>query len=97
MRRRAAQYFDMHNKFFSEQRGLGAADLPKHAQTVRLDVGEFEECLAGGQKAGVTGTPTFFIGVTHPNGTIKVLNALKGAQPFAAFKDAIDSALAANP
>jgi protein-disulfide isomerase len=104
------KYFDMHDTLFTEQKALGVADLPKHAQTVGLDVAKFQECLtsskyaknvrkdmADGQKAGVTGTPAFFIGVTQKDGTIKVVNAMKGAQPYAAFKDAIDSALAGNP
>jgi protein-disulfide isomerase len=104
------KYFDMHDKLFSDQKALGVADLPKHAQALGLDVTKFNECLtsgkyaknvrkdmADGQKAGVTGTPAFFIGVTQPNGSIKVVNAMKGAQPYAAFKDAIDNALAGNP
>jgi protein-disulfide isomerase len=101
------KYFDMHDKLFSDQKALAPADLPKHAETLGLDVGKFQECLtsgkhakairkdmADGQKAGVTGTPSFFIGVEQPNGSFKVLNVLKGAQPYAAFKDALDSSLA---
>jgi protein-disulfide isomerase len=100
------KYFDMHDKLFSDQKALAAADLPKHAETLGLDVGKFQECLtsgkyakairkdmADGQKAGVTGTPSFFIGVEQPNGSFKVLNVLKGAQPYAAFKEALDSSL----
>jgi protein-disulfide isomerase len=62
-------------------------DDGKYATKVRTD-------LADGQKAGVTGTPAFFLGVTVPNDpTVKVIRVLKGAQPYASFKSAIESLL----
>ena len=101
--------FDMHDRLFTEQKALAASDLAKHAQTVGLDVAKFQECLssgkyaknvrkdlADGSKAGVTGTPSFFLGVTQSDGSLKVLNTLKGAQPLAAFKDALDSMIASQ-
>ncbi len=70
--------------------------LKQVAADLKLDAAAFAACLDGGkytqrvndeaaegQKAGVTGTPTFFI-----NGT-----KLVGAQPFEAFKSVIDAAL----
>jgi predicted DsbA family dithiol-disulfide isomerase len=42
-----------------------------------------QQDLADGQKAGVTGTPAFFI-----NGTF-----INGAEPYSAFQQAIDAAL----
>jgi protein-disulfide isomerase len=46
---------------------------------------------------GVGGTPTFYIGAADDAGsTIKVLGVIRGAQPFARFKEAIDRALAAQ-
>jgi protein-disulfide isomerase len=103
------KYFDMHDRLFSEQKALGASDLPKHAEAVGLDVAKFQDCLtsgkfaknvrrdlADGAKAGVTGTPSFFLGVTQADGSVKVLNTLKGAQPLAAFKDALDSMIASQ-
>jgi len=51
--------------------------------------------LAEGQRARVTGTPSFFIGLTDPNGfTIKPLTMLRGARPYRDFKEALDSLLA---
>jgi len=53
--------------------------------------------LADAQKAGVTGTPTFFIGLTDSKGSeIKAVRKIVGAQNYAAFKDAIESLLAAQ-
>jgi protein-disulfide isomerase len=100
------KYWDMHDRLFADQKALGVNDLPKHAAAVGLDVPKFQQCLesgkqaatvrkdqASGQKAGVTGTPSFFLGIEQPNGSVKVLKSLRGAQPYAAFKEAIDSLL----
>lgn len=72
-------------------------DLKTWAKEVGLDTGDFNSCfdgnkymdnvdkdMADAQAAGVSGTPTFYI-----NGT-----QLVGAQPFDAFKTAIDAAIA---
>lgn len=70
--------------------------LTQVAGTLGMNTNQFQSCLsankydknvsqdlADGQKAGVNGTPTFFI-----NGTMIV-----GAQPYAQFKTIIDQAL----
>ena len=70
--------------------------LKQVAADLKLDAAAFAACLDGGkytqrvsdetaegQKAGVSGTPTFFINDTK----------LVGAQPFEAFQAAIDAAL----
>jgi protein-disulfide isomerase len=102
------KYWEMHDRLFANQRALGPDQLPSHAQGLSLDEAKFTACLSGGTKAakvrrdlaegakaGVTGTPAFFIGVVDGS-TVKVSRAIKGAQPFAAFKEAIDSTLAAQ-
>ncbi|HEY4720148.1 MAG TPA: hypothetical protein VIH84_06175, partial [Candidatus Methylomirabilis sp.] len=62
-------------------------DSGKYAARIRKD-------LADGQQAGITGTPGFLFGLTEPNDPkVKVLRVLKGAQPYASFKDTIDSLL----
>ncbi len=66
---------------------LQCLDAGKYATKVRKD-------FADAQKAGTTGTPTFFLGFTDPKGAeIKVVKKIVGAQSFAAFKEAIDSVL----
>ena len=98
----------MHARLFANQRALAPADLAAHAQALGLDQAAFAQCLesgrqatkvrrdlADGQKAGMTGTPTFFIGVVDGKGpSVKIVQTLKGAQPYAAFKTAIDGVLA---
>jgi protein-disulfide isomerase len=74
-------------------------DLKKYAADLKLDTAKFDTCLDSGKQAqeiakdmaegsrvGVTGTPAFFI-----NGRL-----LSGAQPFSAFQEVIDDALAAQ-
>ena len=102
------KYWEMHARLFANQRALAPGQLASHAQAVGLDEAKFTQCLEGGTKgakvrkdladgakAGVTGTPAFFIGVTD-GANVKVTRTVKGAHPFAAFKEAIDSILAAQ-
>ena len=77
----------MHDRLFANQEALGLKDLSQHAQVLGLNLLGFEQCLnsgkqateirkdiADGQKAGVQGTPTFFLGRTEPNDPkVKVL------------------------
>lgn len=54
--------------------------------------------MAEAQKAGMTGTPAFFLAYTDPNSSkVKTVDRLTGAQPFPAFKAEIDKLLAAEP
>jgi protein-disulfide isomerase len=100
------RYWEMHERLFAHQRALGAVDLPGHAQAVGLDATQFQQCLdsgrhaarvqrdrAEGQKVGVRGTPTFFLG-TVDGDKVQVVRVLRGAVPFSTFKSAIDAALA---
>ncbi|MBL8955839.1 MAG: thioredoxin domain-containing protein [Myxococcaceae bacterium] len=93
------KFWEYHDVLFKNQSKLQIDDLKAHAQGMGLDAQKFNECLdsgrAGatvktdqeaGQKAGVNGTPAFFI-----NGTV-----LSGAQPLEEFKRIIDAELATN-
>jgi len=101
------KFWEMHDRLYANQTALGLSDLPSHAQAVGLDVPRFQQCLDSGksaaairkniadaEKASITGTPAFLLGLTEPNGSkVKVIRVLKGAQPYAAFKDAIESVI----
>ena len=89
-------YFLMHDKIFENQDNLGVENYKKWARELGVDGARFDSCLdsgkmAGivqkafqeGQQDGVQGTPGFFI-----NGKL-----VSGAQPFGAFKAAIDAEL----
>lgn len=97
----------MHNKLFENQKALNPEDLLKHAEAIGLDMSKFKKCLdsgkyedeikkdiAEGQKASVTGTPSSLLGWIEPDGkTIKAVQIIKGAQPYSAFKEAIENLL----
>jgi len=78
----------------------------KYAGSLGLDTTKFKDCLesgeqseeikkrmAEGQKVGITGTPAFLIGITGPDGKVKAVKKIVGAQPYTAFKDAIEELL----
>ncbi len=100
------KYWEMHDRLFENQKAL--EPWAGHAEAVGLNVAEFDACLASGKqaeevrrdmaearKAGISGTPGFFLAYTDPKSkTVKSVSSLKGAQPFAAFKAEIDRLLA---
>lgn len=90
------KFWDMHAKMFANQQALDRPNLDKYAQELGLNMKKFAAALdsgkykakvdaemAEGNKIGANGTPAFFI-----NG-----HSLSGAQPFEAFKGAVDNAL----
>jgi protein-disulfide isomerase len=94
------KFWEYHDSLFAEQSKLDEANLIGRAQNLHLDESAFRSCLASGKfqhdvlanreegsKAGVTGTPAWFI-----NGIY-----LNGAQPQAEFEKIIDGELAAHP
>ena len=97
------RFWEYHDKIFAGQNGenqgaFSIANLVKFAEELKLDKAKFEDCVtnnktlervqrdtAEGRRIRVTGTPHFLI-----NGT-----PLVGAQPFEAFKQALEDALKA--
>ncbi len=103
------KYWEMHDRLFANQREIARKDLSKHAEALGLDVAAFDQCLDGGKSAGrirkdmaeaqrlqTTGTPTFFLGVTEANGSQIKGTKMAGAQPYQAFKDAIERLLSSR-
>ena len=92
------KFWEYHDVLFKNQQTLAVENLKEHATSVGLDGAKFTECLdsgrmaalvkidtEAGKKAGVNGTPAFFI-----NG-----NMISGAQPMEEFKKIIDEELKA--
>ncbi len=102
-----AKYWEMHDQIFANQKSLDPTGLSDKAQALGLDMTQFQQCLdsgkyaakireglAEGQKAGVRGTPAFFLGLAEPNDPkVKVQRMISGAQAFSSFQAAIDSLL----
>lgn len=96
----------MYERLFQHQRAL--EPWSGHAEVLGLNVAEFDACMRSNKfasrvrksmgqaaKIHVTGTPGFVLGLTDPKDPTKMkgLSFLRGAQPFARFKAAIDAAL----
>lgn len=90
------KFWEMHDILFENQSALDVDSLKSYAVDLGLNTSTFNDCLDNGTHAttvsdglteggafGVQGTPATFV-----NGTL-----LSGAQPFASFKAAIESAL----
>ncbi|HLE25373.1 MAG TPA: thioredoxin domain-containing protein [Thermodesulfobacteriota bacterium] len=104
------KFWQMHDLLFANQKALELSDLTNYAKDLKLDTSKFQKCLDSGkyasqikkeielgQKSGVTGTPSFFLGVTNPKDpNVKAVKVIKGAQPYANFKDAIDTTLSSQ-
>jgi protein-disulfide isomerase len=101
------KYWQMHDKIFRSQPAIKPDQLRKYAQDVGLDMDAFDKCFNGttklaeirndmtqGTKMGVRGTPSFGLGYTDPKSSkVKIIRVIRGAQPYAAFKRAIDEML----
>lgn len=85
--------------------GLALSQLPVIAQSLGLNAGQFKQCfdsgkfrnevdkdIADGIAAGVSGTPSWFIGPSSKDGVING-TLVVGAQPFSAFQAVIDEQL----
>jgi protein-disulfide isomerase len=103
------KYWEMHDRLFQNQKALDVKELAGHATVLELDMPKFQTCLSSGkygtsirkaleegQKYGVRGTPAFFLGLSDPKDSskLKAVTFVSGAQPFSAFKEAIDKLLA---
>jgi protein-disulfide isomerase len=75
-------------------------DVPKFTQCLASEkyAAEIRKDMADAANANVQATPSFVIGLANPKNpqdpNIKVLKIISGAQPYAIFKAALDSALA---
>jgi protein-disulfide isomerase len=98
-------YWEMHDILFENHENLEAEAIPAYAEQVGLFMPDFLFCLESGKnaaevqqdiqdgkQAGVSSTPSFFIGVTRKDGRIKG-TLLKGAKPFDAFRKLIEEKL----
>lgn len=104
------KYWEMHDLLFGTQEALEEDRVFDHAKGLGLDLDAFERCLNGkakheavrtdmrlGTTAGVSGTPTFFIGrvkeVANGQPHLDVYHTISGAQSFESFQTAIDNLL----
>lgn len=97
----------MSHKIFENFRAYTPENFPGYAEELGLNVADFNKCMETGRhkeaikarqaiasSASITGTPNFLIGYTQ-NGktTFKPADVIKGAYPYAQFKQKIDALL----
>jgi protein-disulfide isomerase len=102
------KYWEMHDQLFAHPKELQADKLAGHAKTAGVtdgpafqacvDNGKYEEqsktSVAEGTKVGVRGTPSFLLGLTEADGTVKATTLIRGAQPYPVFQQQINALLA---
>lgn len=101
-------YWGMHDALFNDQKAKTDEAFQAMADTLGLDLVAFSKCLtdkkfdqqikadqAEGQKLGITGTPSFVLGLTDPDDpdTVHLTKFIRGAQSLATFSAAIDELL----
>ena len=94
---------------FGDPKQIEVVHLKTHAQTLGLEAGRFNACLdsnkyiaqiradqSEGQKFGVTGTPSFVLGLTDSSNPdkVKLTKYIRGAKALPSFEQAIDELLA---
>jgi protein-disulfide isomerase len=94
-------FWKMHDLLFAQVRTAAQIDHLVLARSLNLDDGRYRSCLDGRGKAavaieaneaaslGVEGTPTFFVGRTMPDGSVRGYRRLTGARDYDAFQLAI--------
>jgi protein-disulfide isomerase len=101
------KFWEMHDSLFANQSALEEKDFLGRAQALGLDVQKFSQCMlvdkysdglrngeADWESRGVKGTPTFFIGILQPDGTVKVDYTINGAMSYETYQKDLDAELA---
>ncbi|MDR4461776.1 MAG: DsbA family protein [Nitrospirales bacterium] len=99
------KYWEMHDALFQNQKDLMVPSLKRYAADLGLESTTFGECLDSGKyqaeiqkdisdgaAAGISGTPSFFIGKSGSGDSITG-TIIRGAQPLAKFQTIIDQLL----
>lgn len=93
---------------FNDQKAKTDEAFKAMAESIGLDVAAFSTCLASdkfdaqikadqaeGQKLGISGTPSFVMGLTDSKdpSIVHLTKFIRGAQPYTSFASAIDELL----
>ena len=100
------KFWEMHDEMMAKQDGL--KDLTSYAETLKMNVSQFEDCLNTGKyrnvvsknmetakELGINGVPFFIIATVDESDSRKAtgVSMIRGAVPFANFLLEIDAAL----
>jgi protein-disulfide isomerase len=99
------KYWEMHDSLFNDQKANTDEAFQQMAASIGLDVAAFTECMSSdqfmnqikadmveGQRLGISGTPSFVVGLTDPedSNNVHLTKFIRGAQSEQAFSAAID-------
>jgi protein-disulfide isomerase len=96
------RYWEMHDRLFADNAALDESSLIAHSDAIGLDRGQFQTCLKGqaaakvlsdlleGNRLGVSGTPSIFLGMVDGDGSIRLLKHIRGAAEFQTLRREID-------
>jgi len=102
------KYWEMQEVLFSNQKQMDDEQIKSYGETIGLNVDTFVACmdegkyndqvksdLTEGRGLGISGTPSFAVGLTDPSDSnkLKVTAVLRGARSYDAFVAAIDALL----
>lgn len=98
-------FWEMQELLFANHTQIGPDDLKHYAEKLGLFMPDFNFCMESGKnaaevqkdiqdgaRAGVTSTPSFFLGLTGEGGRIQG-TLIKGAKPFEVFRQMIEAKL----
>lgn len=100
------KFWEMHQRLFSPAGTHGIDQLKRLAADVGLDRAAFDACLDSGRmqgpvrasvdraaQLGADGTPQMYLGTVDASGAFRIIRSIRGAVPFAQFKQVIDALL----
>jgi protein-disulfide isomerase len=104
-----AQYWQMHDQLFLNQRALAHDDVQGYASAIGLDIRVFNDCLrdvrvldkvrhdmTDAVSLDIQSTPTFLAGPITADGHMKIVHRIDGAQPYASFASALQILIGGN-
>jgi protein-disulfide isomerase len=105
------KYWEMYDSLFADKLASTSAEIDDQAKGLGLDTAKLDACVNSDRfadaihrnvdeasKMQIRGTPTFLIGTMSPGSDlVNIKTTVIGAQPFEAFKAAIDPLLSPAP
>jgi protein-disulfide isomerase len=105
------KYWEMYDSLFADKLASTSAEIDDQAKGLGLDTAKLDACVNSDRfadaihrnvdeasKMQIRGTPTFLIGTMSPGSDlVNIQTTVIGAQPFEAFKAAIDPLLSPAP
>lgn len=100
---RQGRYWEMHAHLFSDPSHLLPNAFVSAGEALGLDEASFASCLSGeaagrisadiqeGQRLGVQGTPTFFLGIVQSDGSIELVKRVNGSFSIDDLKRQVDA------